>query len=626
MRIKIALFLLCFVTALALPLVAPQPVMATTAQVYSSKDTYLNKEYTTTNYGTGSAIYAGVPIGTYTRRSVVEFPVTWGTTVPTGATITSATLYMRYNGKGGSDPVGRTIRAQRMVRTDWSETTSTWANYKTGSNWTTEGCGSSSTDYTTTGQASATVPAAYGWMTWTITTQVQYAQTNNRNVIVRIVDSSEAADYLTAFSSREGSYDPYILINYISPPTVVTGAATSVLNTTATLGGTISSIGDSTVTTRGFQYGLTETPTWNVNETGSFSTGAYSLNVSGISPGTTYHFRAFAVNAAGTGYGSWVTFATYDYPDISTVDASNVASTSARLNAALEYDGGDDCTIKFGWGLSNKTHVEDYDSYETLPGTYSTGTYPYLAVAGLVAGYTYYFRVSATNLIGTVEGDELTFNTTVSLSAPTNLIGYPEATTISLSWAKGTGSTNTLARYGTTDYPATNTSGTEAYFGPGSTYTITGLTSGKTYYISLWGESGGNFSSTYTTLLMTTSASGAGTIPDIDVPDQPSRWLSAPDYTTMDGLIIIYDAFNTIADTGEVPRETAWFLLALGLSFVAGLLAYLGLGRKLLIGMIVLTMALAFGYFVKLIPWWIPLMTLILVIVWSQTHKQTSEG
>jgi hypothetical protein len=463
-------------------------------------------------------------------------------------------------------------------------------------------------------------------MTWTITAQVQYAQTNNRNVIVRIVDSSEAADYMCAFSSREGAYDPYILINYIAPPTVTTGAATSVLNTTATLGGTITSTGDSVVTTRGFQYGLTETPTWNVNETGSFGTGAYTLNISGLSPGTTYHFRAFAVNAAGPGYGAWTSFTTYDLPDIATVAVSNVASTSARLNAALSSDGADPCTIKFGWGLTNQTHVENYDTYETLPGTYPTGSYPYLDVEGLLAGYTYYFRVSATNIIGTVEGAELSFNTTVSLSPPTNLIGYPESTSISLSWAKGTGSTNTMIRYGTTSYPATNASGTEAYFGPGSTYTIVGLASGKTYYISGWGESGGNFSSTYTTLLMTTSASGAGTVPDIDVPTQPSRWLSAPDYTTMDGLIIIYDAVNAMADTGEVPRETVWFMGALLLSFAAGFLAYLTLGRKLLIAMIVLTMALGFGYFVKLIPWWVPLMTLILTIVWSQTHKQVSEG
>jgi CHASE2 domain-containing sensor protein len=94
----------------------------------------------------------------------------------------------------------------------------------------------------------------------------------------------------------------------------------------------------------------------------------------------------------------------------------------------------------------------------------------------------------------------------------------------------------------------------------------------------------------------------------------------------MDGLIIIYDAVNAMADTGEVPRETVWFMGALLLSFAAGFLAYLTLGRKLLIAMIVLTMALGFGYFVKLIPWWVPLMTLILTIVWSQTHKQVSEG
>lgn len=377
---------------------------------------------------------------------------------------------------------------------------------------------------------------------------------------------------------------------------------------------------------RGFQYGLTQTPTWTESEEGLFGTGEYDLTVSGLSPGTLYWYRAFVTNDEGTAYGSWASFTTSDTPTISTVAASNVASTSARLNSALFDDGGSACTIKFGWGLTSQTHVEDYDTYEQLPGTYSSGSYPYLDVDGLLAGYTYYFRVSATNIAGTTEGSQLTFNTTSTLSAPTNFVGYPEATEISLSWAKGTGSTNTLVRYGTTAFPATVSTGELAYFGTSNTHTVEDLTSGKTYYFSAWGESGGNYSASYATFMMTTSAAGADTIPDIDVPTQPSRWFSAPDYTTMDGLLVIYDAINGAADSGEIPRETAWFLLALGLSFLAALIAYLALGKKLMIAMIVMTVCFAFGYFVKLIPWWIPLLTLILTITLNQTHKQVAQG
>jgi hypothetical protein len=275
--------------------------------------------------------------------------------------------------------------------------------------------------------------------------------------------------------------------------------------------------------------------------------------------------------------------------------------------------------------LSSESAIEDYDSYETLEGTYNTGQYPYLDVSDLLPGTTYYFRVSADNGLSTL-GDELTLETETTLSAPTNFIGYPESTSISLSWSKGTGSTMTLVRYSATAYPNTITSRIFAYLGTGSTYTIEDLTSGKTYYISAWGESGGNYSASYVTLLMTTSASAGGATDDIDIPGQPSRWFSAPDYTSMEGLGLIYDGYNNVLDFGHVPRETGWFLGAIILSALLGLLAYFKFGKKLMIGMIVLTVCLAMGYFLKIIPWWVPLMTLILTITGSQTHKQVEHG
>ena len=619
--------MLALLVGLLPALVVTQPAMAVEiVSVYSNKDNRIRKLYPTNNYGTSQLMGAGVDAATYPIRSLVEFPINWGTTIPSDAVITSATLYMRYNGHAAEDSVGRTIRVQRMRRTSWSETQSTWQIYKSGYSWGTEGCGSSSTDYTTSGQASQTVPADYGWMTWNILTQVEWAQDNDENVLIRVIDTSEDVNYYTSFSTREGSYDPYIRILYIQSPTVTTGTATSVLNTTATLGGTITDIGGDSVTTRGFKYGLTQTPTWDVHEDGTFGTGSYTLGITSLTPGTEYWFRAYATNGAGTSYGSWVSFTTLDYPTITTIAASNVASTTARLNSGLEDDGGDPCTIKFGWGLSSQSQVDDYDTTQTLGGTYTTGSYPYLDVTDLVSGYTYYFRVKATNQIGTIEGSELSFNTTVTLGSPTNFVGYPEATSISLSWSKGVGATNTLVRYGTTTYPTSISTGTEAYFGPSSTYTLEDLTSGKTYYFSAWGESGGNYSASYTTFLMTTSAGAADDDDGPDVPTQPARWFSAPDYTSMAGLLVVYDAFNALADTGQIPRETAWFLLALGLAFLAGLIGYLVLGKKLMIAMIVLTVCLAIGYFVRLIPWWIPLMTLILVISYYQTHREVGKA
>lgn len=759
------------------------PAYAGENTFYSNKDNCIYEGNPTVNWGSETDMAIGAATGGDIARSLAEFAVDWGIDVPDGALITDAELqlYYCYNYYPENNPVGRTVLIRRMLRPDWSESQSTWNIYKTGSSWGAPGCDSSATDYTSTDQASDTVPSSYGWMEWDVTAQVQWAQSNDENVIVRISDSTSTAGYYYSFSTKEAaSNKPKLVITYVLPPTVTTSACTDAGVTSFTANGEVTDADGLDIIRRGFTYmegeagdpadvievlnpsfesgdppddwaytgsatkwregtkiapnmgtyslGLqnadgveavasqydTETPSWWGDKTftlgtwvwcdtsdrahismydyvegwqgthssyhpgdsqwhfltvtrtmrsnptnilyarmritggtpvtayfdgavlveddellaayedGSFSEGEYDLEITGLESGTSYRVRAFAQSEAGIGHGNSVTGETIGAPSITTLDASNVASTSARLNSSLDDDGGEGCTIKFGWGLSSEPTIEDYDSYQTLAGTYTTGQYPYLDISGLLSGYTYYFRVSATNAANTTLGAELEFETVSSLSAPTNFVGYPESTSISLSWSKGTGSTNTLVRYGTSAYPGNVTAGTYVYSGPSSTYTVEGLIPGTTYYISAWGESGGNYSASYATLLMTTSGS-TDDVEGIDVPTAPSRWFST-DYTNMSGLGLIYDGYNGALDAGNIPRATGWFLAAVGIAALFGLVVYLKFGKKFLIGMIAMTVVLAFMYFLKQVPWWLPLMTLILVIVWSRTHKQVQEG
>jgi len=92
-------------------------------------------------------------------------------------------------------------------------------------------------------------------------------------------------------------------------PTVTTQAPTDVGQTSATGNGNITDTGGQNCTERGFKYGLTQTDTWSVSDTGSFGTGAYTKTITGLTAGITYCIRAFATNSAGTGYGSWTSFA-----------------------------------------------------------------------------------------------------------------------------------------------------------------------------------------------------------------------------------------------------------------------------------------------------------------------------
>ena len=111
-------------------------------------------------------------------------------------------------------------------------------------------------------------------------------------------------------------------------PTVVTGAATNISATGATLNGTVTANNISTTTS--FDYGLTTGYGGTASAatvTGGTAT-AVSAAITGLTANATYHFRAKGVNTAGTVYGSDATFtaiATGSTEGISTVSPTSGA-------------------------------------------------------------------------------------------------------------------------------------------------------------------------------------------------------------------------------------------------------------------------------------------------------------
>jgi hypothetical protein len=94
-------------------------------------------------------------------------------------------------------------------------------------------------------------------------------------------------------------------------PTVTTQSATDIATTSFTGNGNITDTGGENCTRRGFCYkvGTTGDPTTadsTVYDTGTYSTGAFTKSITGLSAGTNYRVRAYAVNSAGTGYGTTV--------------------------------------------------------------------------------------------------------------------------------------------------------------------------------------------------------------------------------------------------------------------------------------------------------------------------------
>ena len=96
----------------------------------------------------------------------------------------------------------------------------------------------------------------------------------------------------------------YVEVDYtpITAPTVTTNTATLVEETSSTGNGTITVTGGEDPT-RYIEWGP-NTSYGDSCSAGAGGTGAYSCGMTGLSPGTLYHYRAKAYNSAGWGYGA----------------------------------------------------------------------------------------------------------------------------------------------------------------------------------------------------------------------------------------------------------------------------------------------------------------------------------
>lgn len=169
------------------------------------KDTSLDEER---DLQEGNSLWIAVRnVAGYSYRSILQFPITWGTDIPVGATITAATLSLNYYYHYANDPVGRTLWAYRLLRLDFMELEAGWIIYKTGNNWTTAGAKSDGNDFTSDDGASAVVPAAYGWMEWDVLNQLLWAQTNICNPAFLVRDGA-VGNYCSFFHSKEYAADP----------------------------------------------------------------------------------------------------------------------------------------------------------------------------------------------------------------------------------------------------------------------------------------------------------------------------------------------------------------------------------------------------------------------------------
>ena len=277
----------------------------------------------------------------------------------------------------------------------------------------------------------------------------------------------------------------------VAVPTLVTTDASGITQTTVTSGGTIGNDGGAIVTERGIVFGTSINPTIsNTKVTSGSGTGSFSVNVTALTPNTTYYIRSYAINSAGTGYGNNITFQTTvpAVPSLTTRELLNITNTTATGGGSITNDGGSSITAKgICWGIS--PNPTTFDS-KTTDGTGTTTFTSF--ITGLSANVTYYVRAYATNSTGTGYGNQQSFTTsstsnTLPVVTSTSVTGL---TTIQATFnaevnSQGGGTvTERGAVWNTSGNPTVNSNRIPSGAGTGVyTATITGLSGGSNYYV-----------------------------------------------------------------------------------------------------------------------------------------------
>ena len=185
-------------------------------------------------------------------------------------------------------------------------------------------------------------------------------------------------------------------------PTLTTTAATSITQTTALSGGTISTDGVASITARGVCWSTSANPTiaLTTKTNDGAGTGAFTSNITGLTTNTTYYLRAYATNTLGTAYGNEITFTTLQNstainvpgPTVTDIDGNTYQSvtncgltfTKTNLNVSKYSDGTLIPQVTDGTQWANlTTGAWCYYNNATANGTTYGKLYNWYAVAGI---------------------------------------------------------------------------------------------------------------------------------------------------------------------------------------------------------------------------------------------------
>ena len=300
--------------------------------------------------------------------------------------------------------------------------------------------------------------------------------------------------YLRAYATNSigTSYGSEISFTTQTYPRVSTSAVSDITTNTASCGGNVTSTGSSTVTARGLCWSTIAEPTTLDSKTiDGNGIGSFISSITELSPGTTYYVRAYATSSAGTIYGNQNTFTTQlTTPTVTTTAISNITSSGATGGGNVTSDGGATVTARgICWSTSsNPTTTNTHTSNGTGTGSFTS------SISGTSIGTTYFVRAYATNSVGTVYGNEVSFTPELPSVTTTTIVGNTSLTIyIGGTTARGAGnvtsqgSSSVTTRgvcWNTTGNPTIGNPKSASGSGTGSfTATMSSLSTNTTYYI-----------------------------------------------------------------------------------------------------------------------------------------------
>lgn len=164
---------------------------------------------------------------------------------------------------------------------------------------------------------------------------------------------------------------------------------------------------------KGFYYSTSSTP---LNGTKIKADNNFTASLMNLETGK-YYVQAYAINSIGTAFGEIKTFEITDEPAVSTLEVTNVTSTTATLNGKIEYKGSPAYTERgFVYSSSHPTPTVDAVGEGTTKVVVTGNSQNFSSnVKDLAPGVTYHVRAYVTNSNGTFYGETIDFTTTSSL-------------------------------------------------------------------------------------------------------------------------------------------------------------------------------------------------------------------